>query len=150
MCTSYKLFVARESRKHFLTLLSEMENGPASNFKTIKEEALNPCRFKNDNKLFERAVSVEALTRAWYMIKSKPGSLEDRRAQEEAERRAGKAVQSFNTPTFYTEVMRMTEAEKAEIMQKKAKFSNTEEYAKKKVREAADRALANMDKSKKD
>ena len=40
-----------------------------------KEEVLNPCWFKNGNKLFEKAVSVEVLKRAWYIIKSKPGSL---------------------------------------------------------------------------
>lgn len=59
-----------------------MENGSASKFKTIKEEELNPSWFKNDNKLFERAVSVEALKIAWYMIKSKPGSLTSGSNQE--------------------------------------------------------------------
>lgn len=29
----------------------------------------------NDNKLFERVVSVEALKRAWYVQKSKPGMM---------------------------------------------------------------------------
>lgn len=75
MRTIHRLSVAGEFRKYFSTLSGEMENGTASNSKTIKEEELNPSWFKNDNKLFERAVSVEALKRAWYMIKSKPGSL---------------------------------------------------------------------------
>jgi len=75
MRTIHRLSVAGESRKHFSTSLGEMKNGSASNSKTIKEESLNPSWFNNDNKLFERAVSVEALKRAWYMIKSKPGSL---------------------------------------------------------------------------
>ena len=75
MRTSHRLSVVGESRKYFSTLLGEMENESASNLKTIKEEILDPNWFKNDNKLFERAVSVEALKRAWYMIKSKPGSL---------------------------------------------------------------------------
>ena len=54
MRTSHRLSVAGESRKYFSTLLGEMENGSASNSKTIKEEILNPNWFKNDNKLFER------------------------------------------------------------------------------------------------
>lgn len=69
MRTIHRLSVAGESRKYFSISLSEMENRSAFNFKTIKKEVLNSCWFKNANKLFERAVSVEALKRAWYMIK---------------------------------------------------------------------------------
>lgn len=75
MRTSHRISVAGETRKYFSTSLGELENGSASLHKNIEEEKLNPNWFRNDKNLFERAVSVEALKRAWYMIKSKPGML---------------------------------------------------------------------------
>jgi retron-type reverse transcriptase len=53
--------------------LDELENGSASLHKNIKEKKLNPNWFRNDKNLFKRVVLLEALKRAWYMIKSKPG-----------------------------------------------------------------------------
>ena len=64
MRTSHGLSVAGESRKYFSISLSMMKTGSASNSKIIKKEVVNPCWFRNDNKLFERVVSVEALKRA--------------------------------------------------------------------------------------
>lgn len=74
--------------------------------------------------------------------------LEDRQAQEEAERRVAKAAQSANTPTSAPQIMKMTEMEKQKIMEKKAPFSKTEALLKQKLREAGDRALAEMNKPK--
>ena len=65
--------------------------------------------------------------------------LEDRQAQEEAERRSAKAVQSANTPTSAQEVMEMTESEKKKIMEKNATFSNVEELCKRKFKEAIEK-----------
>lgn len=64
MRTSHKFFVAGETRKYFSTLLDELDNKSAPNFKNIKKEKLNLDWLKNDKKLFERAVSVNALKRA--------------------------------------------------------------------------------------
>lgn len=75
MRTSHRISVAGETRKYFSTLSGELENGSAFLHKIIEEKKLNSNWFRNDKKLFERAVSVEALKRAWYMIKSKPGML---------------------------------------------------------------------------
>lgn len=72
MRTSHRISVAGETRKYFSTSLGELKNGSASLHKNIKEE-LNINWFRNDENLFERAVSVKALKRAWFMIKSKPG-----------------------------------------------------------------------------
>lgn len=73
MRTSHRISVAGETRKYFSTSLGKLENGSASLRKNIEEEKLNLNWFRNDTNLFERAVSVEALKRAWYTIKSKPG-----------------------------------------------------------------------------
>jgi hypothetical protein len=40
--TSYRIFVAGETRKYFSTLLGELENGSVSLHKNIEEEKLNP------------------------------------------------------------------------------------------------------------
>jgi len=75
MRTSHRSSVTGETRKYFSTLSGEMENELASSFENIKNKEFNLDWFKNDKKLFERAVSVESLKRAWYMLKSKPGML---------------------------------------------------------------------------
>ena len=75
--------------------------------------------------------------------------LEDRHAQEEAERRLAKAVQSANTPASPQDVLAMTEKEKEKIMKKKAPFLNTEDFLKNKVREVTDNILVEMSKPKK-
>lgn len=72
--------------------------------------------------------------------------LEDRHAQEEAERRVARAAQSAYTPTSAPQIMKMTEMEKYKIMEKKAPFSTAEALLKQKLREASDRALAEMNK----
>lgn len=72
MCTSYRLqqtSVTGETRKNFSTLLGEKENESASNNTIIKKIETN-C-FMNDEKLFEKAVSVDSLKRAWFILKSK-------------------------------------------------------------------------------
>ena len=74
MCTSHRRTfksVAGETRKNFSTLLGENKNGSASNYKNMKKIETN--WFINDEKLFERAVSVDSLKRAWFTLKSKPG-----------------------------------------------------------------------------
>jgi len=74
MCTSYKRmfkFVAGETRKNFSTLSGEMKNESASNTKGMKN--IETDWFMNDEKLFERAVSIDSLKRAWFALKSKPG-----------------------------------------------------------------------------
>lgn len=76
--------------------------------------------------------------------------LEDKQVQEESERRVAKATQSASTPTSAPEIMKMTEAEKVKIMSEKATFSNAEAFAKRKLREAGDRSIANMYKPKND
>jgi hypothetical protein len=76
--------------------------------------------------------------------------LKDLRAQEEAERRTAKAVQSATTQTSVPEVMKMTEEEKRKIMEKSAPFSNAEALAKQKLKETTDRILASMNKPKND
>ena len=73
MRTSHRIFVTGEIRKYFSTSLGESENGSAFLLKNIEKKNLNLNWFRNDKKLFEKAVSVDALKRAWYMIKSKPG-----------------------------------------------------------------------------
>lgn len=77
MRTSHSLSVAGEIRKYFSTSSGELENGSASYFNNISEEEhkIDSDWFKNDRKLFERAVSVDALKRAWFMLKSKPGMM---------------------------------------------------------------------------
>jgi retron-type reverse transcriptase len=74
MRTSYSLSVTRETQKYFSTLSNELENGSISYSNNISEEKhkTNLNWFKNDKKLFERAVSVDALRKAWSMIKNKP------------------------------------------------------------------------------
>ena len=75
MCTSHGLFttVAGEARKYSTSLLGVESNGSAP---TIEEKnEIGKEWFINDNKLFERAVTVAALKRAWFQLKSKPGML---------------------------------------------------------------------------
>jgi retron-type reverse transcriptase len=69
--------VAGETRKYFSTLLGESENGSASlsNVTNDKEHEIDLNWFRNDEKLFERAVSVESLKRAWFMLKSNQGMM---------------------------------------------------------------------------
>lgn len=73
MCTSHGLLtaVAGEARKYSTTPLGVESNGSAP----INDMTNEVCSewFINDNKLFERAVSVAALKRAWSQLKSKPG-----------------------------------------------------------------------------
>ena len=61
-------------RKHFSTLSGEEDNGSAVIVETKKkfDNIIDEGWITNDNKLFERAVSVEALKRAWFIQKSKP------------------------------------------------------------------------------
>ena len=73
MRTSHSYFpVAGETRKYFSTLSSESENESASLSSSTndKEHGVDLTWFRNDEKLFERAVSVESLKRAWFMLKS--------------------------------------------------------------------------------
>jgi retron-type reverse transcriptase len=63
--------VAGETRKNFSTSLGEKKNESASNYKGMEKIETN--WFTNDEKLFERAVSVDSLKRAWFALKSKPG-----------------------------------------------------------------------------
>ena len=68
---------AGEARKYFSTLSGEKNNESAvlaetkNKFDNIIAEKL----ITNDNKLFERAVSVEVLKRAWCNKKSEPGMM---------------------------------------------------------------------------
>jgi retron-type reverse transcriptase len=76
MRTSHSLSVAGEIRKSFSTSSGELENGSAFYSNNMNEEyKVDLDWFKNDNKLFERAVSVDALKRAWFMLKSNPGMM---------------------------------------------------------------------------
>jgi retron-type reverse transcriptase len=78
MRTSHSYFtVAGETRKYFSTLSGESENGSASlsNNTNDKEHGIDLTWFRNDEKLFERAVSVESLKRAWFMLKSNQGMM---------------------------------------------------------------------------
>ena len=61
----------------FSTLLGEKDNEPAASNETMNkfENIIDEKWITNDNKLFERAVSIEALKKAWYMQKSKPGMM---------------------------------------------------------------------------
>ena len=73
MCTSHGLFtaVAGEARKYSTTSLGVESNGSAPTID--KKNEIGKEWFVNDNKLFERAVTVAALKRAWFQLKSKPG-----------------------------------------------------------------------------
>ena len=73
MCTSHGpvLAVAGEARKYSTTSLGVESNGSAPILDTTIE--IGREWFINDNKLFERAVTVAALKRAWFQLKSKPG-----------------------------------------------------------------------------
>jgi len=78
MRTSHSYFpVAGETRKYFSTLSGESENGSASlsNSTNGEEHEVDLNWFRNDEKLFERAVSVESLKRAWFMLKSNQGMM---------------------------------------------------------------------------
>jgi len=75
MRTNHRLYVVGETRKHFSTSLGELNNGSASLFRNIEKKIFNLNWFKNDKNLFERAVSVDALKKAWCTIKNKPGML---------------------------------------------------------------------------
>ncbi len=65
------------ARKHFSTLSGEENNGSAVIVETKNkfDNIIDKEWITNDNKLFERAVSVEALKRAWFNQKSKPGMM---------------------------------------------------------------------------
>ena len=83
--TSHSYFsVAGETRKYFSTLSGESENGSASLFNDTndKEHKVDLNWFKNDEKLFERAVSVKSLKRAWFMLKSSQGMMSVGTSQE--------------------------------------------------------------------
>jgi len=70
--------VVGEARKYFSTLLSEKDNESAvflTDTKNKFDNLIDEKWITNDNKLFERAVSIEALKRAWYIQKSKPGMM---------------------------------------------------------------------------
>jgi retron-type reverse transcriptase len=74
MCTSHRCMfksVAGGIRKNFSILLGENKSESASNYKGMKKIETN--WFTNDEKLFERAVSVDYLKRAWFALKSNPG-----------------------------------------------------------------------------
>ena len=60
---------AGEARKYFSILLGEKDNEPAVSIETKNkfDNTIDEKWITNDNKLFERAVSVEALKRAWYV-----------------------------------------------------------------------------------
>lgn len=77
MRTIHRLSVVGETRKSFSILLGESENGSASlsSDTNDKEHRVDLNWFKNDKKLFERAVSVDALKRAWFTLRSKPGMM---------------------------------------------------------------------------
>jgi retron-type reverse transcriptase len=78
MRTSHSyFFVAGETRKYFSTSSGESENGSAllSNGTNDKEHKVDLNWFRNDEKLFERAVSVDSLKRAWFMLKSNQGMM---------------------------------------------------------------------------
>jgi len=77
MRTSHGLFVAGEARKYFSILSDKLENGPASYSNDISEEKhlKNLNWFKNDEKYFERAVSSDALKKAWFSLKDKLNTL---------------------------------------------------------------------------
>lgn len=68
---------AGETRKYFSTLSGEKDNELAVSIETKNkfDNIIDEKWITNDNKLFERAVSVEALKRAWYVQKSKPGMM---------------------------------------------------------------------------
>jgi retron-type reverse transcriptase len=75
MCTS-RLLAAGESRKTFCTSLGEKDNELASNYKITDNSNFNSFDNGwsiNNNKLFDRAVSIDSLKRAWFKLKSKPG-----------------------------------------------------------------------------
>ena len=70
--------VVGEARKYFSTLLSEKDNESAvflTDTKNKFDNLIDEKWITNDNKLFERAVSIEALKKAWYIQKSKPGMM---------------------------------------------------------------------------
>lgn len=68
----FMLGTMAETRKNFYTKSGEKDNELAipEDLK-LRDEYIN--FIKNDKKLFERAVSAEALIKAWYQQKSKPG-----------------------------------------------------------------------------
>jgi retron-type reverse transcriptase len=68
---------AGEARKYFFTLSGEKDNESALLVETMNkfDNIIDKEWITNDNKLFERAVSVEALKRAWYIQKSIPGMM---------------------------------------------------------------------------
>jgi hypothetical protein len=63
--------VVRETRKYLSTLLSKGKNESASNNKNISQLEID--WFLNDEKLYERAVSVNSLKKAWFALRSIPG-----------------------------------------------------------------------------
>jgi len=68
---------AGEARKYFSTLSGEKDNESAvlAETKNKFDNIIDEKWITNDNKLFERAISVEALKRAWYNQKSKSGMM---------------------------------------------------------------------------
>lgn len=74
MYISYRfmhMFLTRKTRKNFSTFIGEKKNESVSNYTIIKNIEMD--EFTNDNNLFEKAVSVDSLKRAWFTLKSKPG-----------------------------------------------------------------------------
>ncbi|WP_391594141.1 cytochrome c oxidase subunit 3, partial [Winogradskyella sp.] len=70
-------FAAGEARKYFSTLSGEKDNESAVLIETKNkfDNIIDEKWITNDNKLFEKAISIESLKRAWYIQKSKPGMM---------------------------------------------------------------------------
>jgi len=66
----------RETYSDF-PVAGESENGSASlsNSTNGKKHGVDLNWFRNDEKLFERAVSVESLKKAWFMLKSNQSTM---------------------------------------------------------------------------
>lgn len=74
MCTSHRLMFkprAGGARKNFSTSLGKKKNESALNYENMNKIETN--WFINDEKLFERAVSVDSLKRASFTLQSKLG-----------------------------------------------------------------------------
>lgn len=72
---NYNTRTVGETRKCFSTISAEKNNESASkNVSTIKRDEMEYVHFiKNDESLFARAISSDALKKAWFQLKSKPG-----------------------------------------------------------------------------
>lgn len=78
MCTSRRLWsAAGETQKTFSTLSGKEDIELATNIKVTSkfDNKIEKKWINNDNKLFEKAISIEALKRAWFGLKSNPGML---------------------------------------------------------------------------